>query len=176
MSRGPDRPPSSNSFEGRVLTLLPSLRRYARSLCRTDADGEDLLQDSLERILARRQQWAGVNLKAWTFTIMTNLYRNTAARGNRFASTDLADAEELAAPDAESDPLEKRQLDAALNGLPPEYRAVLMLVVVEGYTYQEVAVILDIPLGTVMSRLSRARARLAGQLETDNIVPLRRPE
>ena len=69
-------PSAPDSFEAEVLALLPSLRRYSRSLARSDADGEDLLQDCVEKVLVRRGQWRGLNLRGWVLTIMTNLYRN----------------------------------------------------------------------------------------------------
>jgi RNA polymerase sigma-70 factor (ECF subfamily) len=85
-------------------------------------------------------------------------------------------AENLAAVEQPSDPLERSRLEGALNALSEENRAVLMLVVMEGYTYQQVADMLDIPIGTVMSRLSRARQKIAEQLRADNIITLRRPK
>jgi RNA polymerase sigma-70 factor (ECF subfamily) len=169
------KPPANDSFEGQVLALLPSLRRYSRSLTRSDSDGEELLQDCVEKVLARRAQWRGLNLRGWVLTIMTNLYRNhrrTIVRG----SIDLDNAADLPAPEAQNDPLERSRLEDALNGLSEDHRAVLMLIVIEGYTYQEVATLLDIPVGTVMSRLSRARQQLAEHMKADNVITLRRPK
>ena len=171
-----DRSPAAHSFEAQVLDLLPSLRRYSRSLTRSDADGEDLLQDCMEKALARRTQWRGLNLRGWMLTIMTNLYRNRLRRDGRQRLVDIDDSADLPAPDIDADPLERSKLEAALNSLPEDARAVLMLVVVEGYSYQDVATLLDIPIGTVMSRLSRARRRLSDLMRSDNIVTLRRPK
>lgn len=184
MPRGPDRinsaagvsSPAADTFEAQLLGLLPALRRYSRSLARSDVDGEDLLQDSVEKVLANRGQWRGRNLRAWTLTIMTNLYRNGLRKRGGRSFIDIDDTTELAAPEAPSDPLEHARLDAALNTLPEEHRAILMLVVVEGYGYQEVATMLDIPIGTVMSRLSRARRKLSDLMTSDNVVSLRRPK
>ncbi|MDM9644577.1 RNA polymerase sigma factor [Rhizobium sp. S163] len=170
------KPPAPETFEGQILALLPSLRRYSRSLTRSDSDGEDLLQDCVEKVLARRTQWRGLNLRGWVLTIMTNLYRNqrrTIVRGNL---VDIDGAMDVAAPETSADPLERSRLEDALNGLSEDHRAVLMLVVIEGYTYQEVADMLDIPLGTVMSRLSRARQQLAEHMKSDNVITLRRPK
>jgi RNA polymerase sigma-70 factor (ECF subfamily) len=139
------KPPAPETFEGQILALLPSLRRYSRSLTRSDSDGEDLLQDCVEKVLARRTQWRGLNLRGWVLTIMTNLYRNqrrTVVRGNL---VDIDGAMDVAAPETSADPLERSRLEDALNGLSDDHRAVLMLVVIEGYTYQEVADMLDIP-------------------------------
>jgi RNA polymerase sigma-70 factor (ECF subfamily) len=170
------KPPAHESFEGQILALLPALRRYSRSLTRSDTDGEDLLQDCVEKVLARRGQWRGLNLRGWVLTIMTNLYRNQRRSTVRSNLVDLDGAVELAAPEVPNDPLERARLEDALNGLSEDHRAVLMLVVIEGYTYQQVATTLDIPIGTVMSRLSRARQQIADRLKADNIITLRRPK
>ncbi len=159
-----------------MLSLLPSLRRYSRSLTRSDADGEDLLQDCVEKVLARRGQWRGLNLRGWVLTIMTNLYRNGLRQRGGRTFVDLDDSLDLPSPEANADPLERSRLEIALNSLAEDNRAVLMLVVVEGYSYQDVAAMLDIPVGTVMSRLSRARKRLSDLMSADNIVTLRRPK
>jgi RNA polymerase sigma-70 factor (ECF subfamily) len=170
------KPPAHESFEGQILALLPSLRRYSRSLTRSDTDGEDLLQDCVEKVLARRTQWRGLNLRGWILTIMTNLYRNQRRSTIHSNLVDLEGAGELAAPEVPNDPLERARLEDALNGLSEDHRAVLMLIVIEGYTYQQVASVLDIPIGTVMSRLSRARQQIADRLKADNIITLRRPK
>ncbi|MBC7150229.1 MAG: RNA polymerase sigma factor [Rhizobium sp.] len=183
MPQGPDgdnrRPgdisPGSGPFESDVLALLPQLRRYSRSLARSEAEGDDLLQDCVEKALTNRRHWRGVNLKAWTYAIMTNLYRNRYRRNARHPAVSIDEAAGLPAAEIHSDPLERDRLVAALNSLPEENRAVLMLVTVEGYGYQEVADMLDLPIGTVMSRLSRARQRLRDQLNDSNIISLRRP-
>jgi RNA polymerase sigma-70 factor (ECF subfamily) len=182
MPHGPDPAtqgagaPEARTFEDRVLALLPDLRRYSRSLSASDADGEDLLQDGVERLLTARASWSGTNFRAWAMTILTNLYRNGTRRERRFPSVDLDEAANIATPPATGDPLERGRLQRALDRLSPDFRATLMLVVVEGHSYAEVAEITHAPVGTVMSRLSRARAELARHLEADNIVPLRRSE
>lgn len=165
---------SELSLESEMLALLPQLRRYSRSLARSDSDGEDLLQDCVEKILVHRSEWRGGSFKSWVYRIMTNLYLNARRSQARRPSTTLDEAEDLAAA-ATGDPLENRRLMQALDSLPQDARAVLMLVVVEGYAYQEAAEILEVPVGTVMSRLSRARQTLRERLREDNIVPIRRP-
>ncbi|MDL2409242.1 RNA polymerase sigma factor [Rhizobium calliandrae] len=184
MPHGPDRTnrdagetsPAPDSFEAEVLALLPSLRRYSRSLTRSDADGEDLLHDCVEKVLARRGQWRGLNLRGWVLTIMTNLYRNGLRQQGGRNFVDLDDSTDLPAAESNDDPLERSQLEAALDSLGEDYRAVLMLVVVEGYSYQDVATTLDIPVGTVMSRLSRARRKMTSLMNADNVIRLRRPK
>ena len=167
--------PAAGSFETEMLALMPMLRRYSRSLSRSDADGEDLLQDCVEKALANKRQWRGTGLKSWAYTIMTNLYRNRHRAEKRHPSESLDGHESIAGAETLSDTLENDRLHGALALLSPDMRTVLMLVTVEGYSYQEAAETLAIPLGTVMSRLSRARETLRQHLAADNIIPLRRP-
>ncbi|MBX3530893.1 MAG: RNA polymerase sigma factor [Rhizobiaceae bacterium] len=159
-----------------ILALMPALRRYAASLSRSRQDADDLVQDSMEAAFAHLGDWRGVNLRGWLMTIVTNMhrrrYRSTAGRTQLAA---LDEAGEVAAPAALGDPLERDRLAAAIDLLPPEQRSVLMLVVVEGYAYAEVAGMLEIPVGTVMSRLSRARRAVAQTMEGRNVIGLRRP-
>jgi RNA polymerase sigma-70 factor (ECF subfamily) len=169
-------PPAPESFEGRLMALMPDLRRYARSLTHSDTDGEDLLHDSVERALTSRTTWSGINLRGWVLTIMTNLYRNGTRRGRRFPAVEISEAENLPALPSGGDPLERARLARALDALSPDHRAVLMLVVIEGYSYAEVAAIVAAPVGTVMSRLARAREQLGKHLAADNVIPLRRSE
>ena len=182
MPHGPDGTsmetgaPEGRTFEGRIMALLPDLRRYARSLSGSDADGEDLLQDGVERLLTARASWSGSNFRGWAMTILTNLYRNGTRRQRKFPSVELDEAAQLPESAPVGDPLERARLQRALDRLSPDFRATLMLVVVEGHSYAEVAEITRAPVGTVMSRLSRARAEIARHLEEDNIVPLRRSE
>jgi RNA polymerase sigma-70 factor (ECF subfamily) len=168
--------PAPGSFEAQMLAVMPSLRRYSRSLSRSDADGEDLLQDCVEKALVNRHQWRGGGLKAWAHAIMTNLYRNRHRSEKRHPSESLEGHDDIAMTEVASDTLENDRLHGALALLTPDARAVLMLVTVEGYSYQEVAEMMGIPLGTVMSRLSRARETLRTRLAADNIIPLRRPK
>lgn len=174
--RAGGEPPAPQSFEERLMVLIPDLRRYSRSLARSDADGEDLLQDSVERVLLSRATWSGVNLRGWVMAIMTNLYRNGTRRSRRFPSVEIEAAENLPAHETVGDPLQQARLARALDALSADHRAVLMLVVIEGYAYAEVAGIMRVPVGTVMSRLARAREQLGKHLSEDNIIPLRRPE
>jgi len=137
---------------------IPRLRRYARVLARTTARADDLVQDTLERAWTKRHLWQdGSDLRAWAFSIMHNVYVNQARRRE---PEPLPDDFELSSPPAQERGLELRDLSRALARLPVEYREVLMLVAVEALRYADVAAILNVPVGTVMSRLSRARERL----------------
>lgn len=159
-----------------LMTHLPALRRYAYGLTGSRDAAEDLFQASVARALEHQRSWRGGNLKAWLFAVMINLHRNRMRSGSRAPqSVPLEDAPPAATTDGGEgapDPLLQRRLAAALETLSPEMRAVLLLVALEGYSYGEVAGILEIPLGTVMSRLSRARRGLAAALKQDNIVSM----
>ncbi|WLR94898.1 RNA polymerase sigma factor [Shinella zoogloeoides] len=172
---GASAPSPPLSFEAQILALLPQLRRYSRSLTRSDAESEDLLQDCVEKALVHRAEWRGANIRAWAYRIMTNLHLNARRTVARRPSVGIEEADTVAETAPPSDPLERNRLVAALETLPKEARAVLMLVAVEGHSYQEVADMLEIPLGTVMSRLSRARQALRQRLQEENVIPLRSP-
>lgn len=151
-----------------IIDQLPGLRRYARALTGNTWAADDLVQDTLERAYNKWRLWiAGSDLRAWLFTVMHNLFANQlrqAARQAPGTTLDIDDlAHELAAPDAPLGPA--LDLQRCLLRLPPDQRAVLLLVSLEGMSYQEVARITDVPIGTVMSRLSRARNRMQELLD-----------
>ncbi|MDP2708420.1 MAG: RNA polymerase sigma factor [Burkholderiales bacterium] len=143
---------------------IPRLRRYARALTGERARADDLVQDTLERALIKLHLWQpGSDLRAWLFTLMHNVFINQLrAQSGRLTADD--EAAEVAVRPTQTDWLEVRDLQAALLRLPEEQRAVLLLVGLEQMTYEESAGVLGIPIGTVMSRLSRARERLRGLL------------
>lgn len=152
------------SFEDRLIEYIPNLRRYARALMRGDAlAADDLVQDCLERALSRLHRWrVGSDLRAWLFTIMHNIHANQARRysnGPKFVELIESENHSPISGDAENQ-LKLRDLHRAITDLPPEQREILLLVSLEGLRYQDVANILDVPVGTVMSKLSRARKRL----------------
>ena len=155
---------------------IPRLRRYARALTGERSAADDLVQDTLERALSRFHLWrSGSDLRAWLFTIMHNLYVNQARSRARHRHEALETEPAAEAVHArEPDWLELRDLDAALAQLPDEQRAVLLLVGLEQFTYGEASRILGIPIGTVMSRLSRGRERLRAILAGDpKVTPLK---
>jgi RNA polymerase sigma-70 factor (ECF subfamily) len=144
----------------RLVELIPRLRRYARALVGDRASADDLVQDTLERAWAKLHLYRrGTDLRAWLFTVMHNVHVNKV-RATR--PTDSLDDEmpELALRAPQGDSLVVRDLDRAIALLPAEQRAVLLLVTLEDLSYEEVARTLGIPMGTVMSRLSRAREKL----------------
>jgi len=147
-----------------IVEQIPRLRRYARALAGDRNAADDLVQDTLERAWTKLYLYRrGTDLRAWLFTVMHNVYVNQrrAAR----PSTSLDDEmPELAQPVRETDTLVLRDLDAAIGRLPPDQREVLLLVALEDMSYVEAARVLGIPIGTVMSRLARAREKLRAML------------
>ena len=148
----------------RLVELIPRLRHYARALVGDRASADDLVQDTLERAWAKLHLYRrGTDLRAWLFTVMHNVHVNKVRAAR---ATDMLEDEmpELAQRGAQSDALVVRDLDRAIARLPAEQRAVLLLVTLEDMSYDEVARTLGIPIGTVMSRLSRAREKLRAMM------------
>jgi len=157
-----------SDHESPITQHIPRLRRYARALTGERSAADDLVQDTLERALSRFHLWRqGSDLRAWLFTIMHNIYVNQTRSRIRHPQEPLDDsaADELRA--REPDWGELRDIEEALRRLPGEQRSVLLLVGLEQFSYEEAARVLDIPLGTVMSRLSRGRERLRVLLSGD---------
>jgi RNA polymerase sigma-70 factor (ECF subfamily) len=147
-----------------VMAQIPHLRRYARALTRHELEADDLVQDTLERALRKFSLWQrGTNLRAWLFSVMHNLYVNQLRAKQETAALD--DDMDIAVGGRQEEGLNIRDLSTSLLALPLEQREVLLLVGLEDFSYAEVAQTLDIPLGTVMSRLSRGRERLRGLLD-----------
>lgn len=151
-----------------IVAQIPALRRYARALTGDTWAADDLVQDTLERACSKWRLWAaGSDLRAWLFTVMHNLFANQVRRSVRQApgsTVDIEDvAHDLAAPDAGLGLA--LDLQRCLLRLPADQRAALLLVSLEDMSYQEVAKITGVPIGTVMSRLSRARSRLQELLD-----------
>ena len=151
-----------------LVAALPRLRRYARVLTGDATRADDLVQDALARAWEKRRLWrAGSDLRAWLFTIMHNVHVNQLALARREAGSVSLDAEGEFGP-AWQVPVQGNQLDrvellelvALMRKLPAEQREVLLLAAVEELRYEEIAAMLAIPVGTVMSRLSRARDKL----------------
>jgi RNA polymerase sigma-70 factor (ECF subfamily) len=143
-----------------LVALIPRLRRYARALVGDRAAADDLVQDTLERAWAKLHLFRrGTDLRAWMFTVMHNVHVNQvrAARPTDALEDDMP---ELAQRAVQGDALLVRDLERALAALPAAQREVLLLVALEDLSYEEAANVLGIPIGTVMSRLARAREKL----------------
>ncbi len=169
------------SFDGDELeALIPRLRRYAHALARHPVRPDDLLQDTLERAWARRRQWRrGTDLRAWLFTILHNTFiselRRFSVRGHDAESIDGTDQSFAQAGGLNVVPSQAGvmlDVERALAALPVDQRAVVLLVGLEELSYREASDVLGIPVGTVMSRLSRGRARLRDLM--DGIQPASR--
>jgi RNA polymerase sigma-70 factor (ECF subfamily) len=169
-----------NDMLRQVEPLIPALRRYARALVRNHATADDLVQDCLERAVSHWDQFRGGNARPWLFAILHNVavgqFRQARSRGPH-ATIDEISETSLSQDAVQEKQLMYRDVLRKLGRLPEEQRAVLLLVAVEDLSYAEAAKVLNVPIGTVMSRLSRARERLQQEIEgTANegkVVPLR---
>ena len=153
------------AFEDELSALLPRLRRFAHGLSRSSADADDLTQMTVERALRSKAQWqVGTRLDSWVYRIMRNLWIDTARVRSR--------RERVEAPAEEADHLgedprsaieaavDLKRVMAAMSRLPDEQREVVALILVEGFGYREAAEMLELPIGTVSSRLVRGRTAL----------------
>ena len=150
---------------------IPRLRRYARYLRREADHADDLVQECLVRAIAKFDTWEpGTNLRAWLFVILRNCHINEIRREQRTDPIDDAPADEpsLVTPGNQEASVALSEVRRAYLGLSEQHREVLLLVAIEGLQYEEAAAILDVPLGTVRSRLSRARQALREALEAGN--------
>jgi RNA polymerase sigma-70 factor (ECF subfamily) len=151
------------TFRQKVEAAIPALRRYARALTRDTDTADDLVQDTLVRALRSEHLFEGEEIRSWLYTILTNLNRNrlrALARRPLLTPIEDNDAVDLAGPEAGG-----RDIERALSLLVEEQRAALLLVVLEGLSYREVAEVQGVPIGTVMSRLARARAQIRSYLD-----------
>lgn len=155
-------------FLDQVESCVPALRRYARALTRNADLADDLVQDCLERALSRRGLFRPTGpVRAWLFTILVNLHRNdmrTARR--RGEQVDIDSIPELSTPAPQPGHVALAELARAIETLPSEQKEALLLVTLEGMPYAEAAGIIGVPLGTLMSRLGRARAALRSLTDT----------
>ncbi|MBV8092215.1 MAG: sigma-70 family RNA polymerase sigma factor [Acetobacteraceae bacterium] len=162
----------------RVEACIPALRRYAVALLRNPQDADDLVHDCLVRALGRLHTIRDeTDVRPWLFAIMHNLFisqlRQAKLRGNTAPLSEQTEAASSLSPGQEAH-LQWGDLMRGLYTLPEEQRTVLLLVAVEDLSYADVAKVLDVPIGTVMSRLSRARERLRRIMEGEAQPPLRR--
>ncbi|MBA3771952.1 MAG: RNA polymerase sigma factor [Ramlibacter sp.] len=149
-----------------LLTWVPRLRRYARALAGSRDDADDLVQDTLERAWAKSHLWGGVtDMRAWLFAMMHNLHVDGIRRPKLQTVVHDEDTLELPVAGSQGERLAVLDLQAALEQLPVEQKEILLLVGLEEMSYADVAQTLSIPIGTVMSRLSRGRERLRALLD-----------
>lgn len=144
-----------------ILEHIPRLRRYARALLGDRYAADDLVQDTLERAWNKFHLWRpGSDLRAWLFAIMHNVFVNQVRSKRSEIEKTMEELPVVAVRATQSDSLEIADVECSLRALPDEQREVLLLVAIEEMTYDEVSRALAIPIGTVMSRLSRARERM----------------
>ena len=155
------------NIQARIIELLPRLRRFARNLTRNPHDADDVVQIAIERALTRLDQWhRDARLDSWLFRIVRNAWideiRSRARRDALFAPEEAGEAIGVAAMDREVDRL---SVEAAMARLPEQQRLAVSLVLVEGLPYKEAALVLDVPIGTLTSRLARGREALQAMLQ-----------
>jgi RNA polymerase sigma-70 factor (ECF subfamily) len=160
---------SEQAFERELTELLPRLRRFAHALSRNAADADDLAQATVERALRSRDQWQlGTRLDSWLYRIMRNLWIDTARARARAERHEAPEEEALTIGEDPREALESlselRRAMAAMERLPDEQREVVALILLEGFGYREVSEMLDLPIGTVSSRLVRGRTALLTML------------
>jgi RNA polymerase sigma-70 factor (ECF subfamily) len=158
----------SNEFRRDLVSLLPKLRRFAMTLTRNAADADDLVQEACERAITRSHLWNGEGrLESWIYAMTRNLWideirkRKVRTGGG---TVDVADQDELTIEPSGEKAVYANQLQKMILSMPEGLASVFVLVNVEGHSYRETATILNIPIGTVMSRLSTARMRLAAMI------------
>jgi RNA polymerase sigma-70 factor (ECF subfamily) len=151
-----------SEFRQRIEAAIPALRRYARALTRDAETADDIVQDTLVRALRSEHLFHEGDVRAWLYTILTNLNRNRLrALSRRPALMPLKDDDAASTgPDTGT-----RDIGRALEELVEDQRTALLLVVLEGLTYREVAEVQGVPIGTVMSRLARARMQIKAYLD-----------
>ncbi len=173
------QPPADEAFRQDLLTTVPTLRAFALSLTRSPDRADDLVQEALMRALKHRDRFEdGTNLQAWVFTILRNHFHSDVRKRMRMVEdADGALAARLSTPPEQVQRLHLHEFQAALNQLTPEQREALMLVGAQGIAYEDAAATLGVPVGTIKSRVNRARARLAeilgyasGDLDADHVM------
>jgi RNA polymerase sigma-70 factor (ECF subfamily) len=161
----------TEDFRSKVAALLPKLRRFALALAGTPHDADDLVQSAVERALSREEQWRpDTRLDSWMYRIVQNLWIDHGRRRRTRAESagGLDDAQRVAGEDGRETAERRlllRQAWAAFQTLTPELRAAAGLVILNGMSYQEAATTLEVPIGTVMSRVSRSRRALEEALD-----------
>jgi RNA polymerase sigma-70 factor (ECF subfamily) len=165
--------PGVDDVREQIVAALPRLRRFARSLSRNAHDADDLVQLAVERALRRIDQWRPeLSLVNWLFGIVRNAWLDEArARHRRSAVFDSAEAAEDAGDSSAARTVERLALQRALATLPDEQRLAVCLVLVEGLSYKEAAAVMQVPIGTLTSRLARGRLALAAMLADEAGAP-----
>jgi RNA polymerase sigma-70 factor (ECF subfamily) len=175
-----DQDPASERFGDQLVAVLPRLRRFARGLTGSSVEADDLVQAACERALARRHQFQeGTRFDSWMFRIVQTIWIDQI-RSREVRKTDGDIGEDCLGSDEPVRRVEARltlaEVRRAVDRLTPDQRAALLLVTVEGLSYKEAAEVVDVPVGTIMSRLARARIALQLQLEAGGGMPRSRKD
>ena len=151
-----------------IVAYIPNLRRYARALAGERHAADDLVQDTLERAMRKFHLWRPGDLRAWLFSIMHNVFINQLRSKRNQPTDELGEYAGAGTPEWVTD---AHDLERVLAGLPPEQREVVLMVSLEDMSYEEVSRALGIPIGTVMSRLSRGREKLRRHMDGEGTRP-----
>jgi RNA polymerase sigma-70 factor (ECF subfamily) len=163
------------SMDAIITEQIPRLRRYARALTGDRTQADDLVQDTLERAWSKLHMWRrDSDMRAWMFSIMHNTFINHIRKKQPVTVSMDEDTLDVPTRATQEDTLHMRDLDSAIAKLPYEYREIILLIGLEQMSYEEGAKVLAIPMGTVMSRLSRGRERLRNIMAGESIPVLRR--
>lgn len=159
----------ARNFKQDLIELLPHLRAFARSMCGRADLADDLVQETALKAWSARDTFlSGTNMRAWTFTILRNQFLSLMRRDRHKVDFEEIDAERLLiAKASQEDNLQLADVEVCLRRMTPERREAVLLVGAGGFTYEEAAKICDCPIGTMKSRVSRARAQLASYFDTD---------
>lgn len=157
-------------FKEQLLAAIPSLRAFARSLAASRDKADDLVQETLVKAWAKQQSFEmGTNIKAWLFTILRNeFYSQMRKRGREISDADGAISENMAVHPEQTGKIDLQDMQTALNQLPEDQREAVVLVGASGMSYDEAAEICGVAVGTIKSRVSRARDRLVQILDVDD--------
>lgn len=170
MTEQPGPSAADEAFRKELLSVLPHLRAFARGLCGRADFADDLVQEAAIKAWTARERYEpGTNMRAWTFAILRNHYLSELRRSKRQTDLDEGAVERMLVMDADQEgPLHLDDMEAALQKLAPERREAVLLVGASGFSYEEASNIAECPIGTMKSRVARARADLARMLETDD--------
>lgn len=161
---------ASQQFTSELVEHVPAMRAFAAGLARSKADADDLVQQAALRAMTHHDQYApGTNMRAWLLTIVRNCFYTTCRERKRFADNGGEPPDRIVQPDQEWR-VRHGELLAALDNIPPYHREALLLVVVHDFSYDEAAELLGCSIGTIKSRVHRARSQLAAALDTDRPV------
>lgn len=166
--------PNASPFSHDLVALAPALRAFSRALCRNGQDSEDLTQDTMLRALANQDKFLpGTNMKSWLFTIMKNLFytkKKISGRETPGAEDCVSSSPSVAC--AQDWSLQGREVRDCIDNLPAEQREILLLIGVQGFSYEEAASFRGCAVGTVKSRLNRARHQVLADLEMNTVSEL----